>query len=90
VTETDSSGLFYSKFIHDYRIADTACVAVRLIHEIWRLKGKHPEDPALFNTFKTAARELFPDLSVGDRHQIAMNAFACFADLAEIPCEGEA
>jgi len=90
VTETDSSGLFYSKYIHDYRIADTACVAVRLIHGLWRIGGKAPTDSAVFKVFKTAAGELFPDLSATERHDIASCAFSAVSNLADCYIEGEA
>jgi hypothetical protein len=90
VTETDSSGLFYSSFINDYRIADTACVAVRLIHGLWRVGGRSPSDAAVAKVFKTAADELFPDLSHPERHAIAICAFAEVEALSNCYIEGEA
>lgn len=90
MTEPDSSGLFYSSFIHDYRIADTACVAIRLIHGAWRVGGKSPSDAAVAKIFKTAADELFPDLSIAERHALAICAFSEVCSLSNCYIEGEA
>ena len=90
MTETDSSGLFYSRFIADYRIADTACVAVRLIHGVWRSGDKPSSDYAVSKLFKTAADELFPDLSIPERHALAICAFSEVCSLADCYIEGDA
>lgn len=89
--ETDSSGFFYSVYVHDYRIADTACVAVgRINAELLKRGRRGLSNREVSVAFLSAANDLFPDLQFGEVIAIAQYAQAEFFEIADIEPDGEA